>query len=166
MATERDFAAFYDANFTRLVVQLYAVTGNRQDAEDVVQEAFARACGRWRWVQSYEAPEAWVRRVAMNLALQLHRRLRTRLAALARLGPSGEATVLFAEQVELVDALARLPLRHRQMLALHYLADLSLERIADELRIPVGTAKSRLSRARAALAWQLDGGKEADRDAV
>jgi predicted RNA polymerase sigma factor len=59
MAGDADFAAFYEANYERLVVQLFAVTGNLQDAEDVVQEAFARACLRWRRLHAYGRPAAW-----------------------------------------------------------------------------------------------------------
>jgi hypothetical protein len=57
-------------------------------------------------------------------------------------------------------------LRHRQVLALHYLADLPVEEIARDLALPVGTVKSRLARARQRLAAQLTDGKEADRDHI
>ena len=70
MPADQDFAAFYEANYERLVVQLFSVTGNLDDAEDVVQEAFARACQRWRRLRAYDLPAAWVRRVAFNLAVQ------------------------------------------------------------------------------------------------
>jgi RNA polymerase sigma-70 factor (ECF subfamily) len=46
MARDSDFEAFYAATYDRLVGQLLVVTGSLQDAEDVVQEAFVRACGR------------------------------------------------------------------------------------------------------------------------
>ena len=70
------------------------------------------------------------------------------------------------EHVALVEALGHLPLRQRQVLALHYLADLPVEEIARDLAIPVGTAKSRLARARNGLAVQLEAGKENDRGPV
>jgi RNA polymerase sigma-70 factor (ECF subfamily) len=63
--------------------------------------------------------------------------------------------------VGLVEALGRLPLHFRRVLVLYHLADLPVERVAGELGIAVGTAKSRLARARDALARQLvDGGEE------
>jgi RNA polymerase sigma-70 factor (ECF subfamily) len=66
-----------------------------------------------------------------------------------------------ADSLGLVEALKALPLPFRQVLVLHYLADLPVERVAGELDIAVGTAKSRLARARQALARQLvDGGEE------
>lgn len=166
MAAERDFAAFYEANYERLVVQLFAVTGNLQDAEDVVQEAFARACVRWQRLHAYDLPAAWVRRVAFHLALQGLRRARRTLGLGGRSGPPREPPQLAGGQLELVDALGRLPLRYRQVLALHYLADLPIEGIARDLALPVGTVKSRLARARQHLAAQLAEGKETDRDPV
>jgi RNA polymerase sigma-70 factor, ECF subfamily len=63
-----DFEAFYLANYGRVVGQLYALLGDLPEAEDVVQEAFARASQRWPRLQTYQAPEAWVRRVAFALA--------------------------------------------------------------------------------------------------
>ena len=104
MPADQDFAAFYEANYERLVVQLFPVTGNLDDAEDVVQEAFARACLRWRRLRAYDLPAAWVRRVAFNLAVQGRRRARRALRLLARLGPSGEAPALSVEHVALVEA--------------------------------------------------------------
>ena len=58
-----DFDDFYAANYADLVVQIYAYFGDRQEAQDVVQEAFTRALARWRRLSGYEDPAAWVRRV-------------------------------------------------------------------------------------------------------
>ena len=85
MRDEREFEDFYAAVFDRLVGQLYLVTGNLQDAEDVVQEALTRAAVRWSRLRRYRVPEAWVRRVAMNLASDRFRRVRRRLAVTVRL---------------------------------------------------------------------------------
>jgi RNA polymerase sigma-70 factor (ECF subfamily) len=157
---DRDFEDFYATNYGRLVVQLYAVTGNLPDAEDAVQEAFARASVHWGRVRAYELPEAWVRRVALNVAFTGLRRARRVMEVLTRAAPP-PAPPLPGATLELVEALGRLALPFRQVLVLHYLADLPVERVAGELGIAVGTAKSRLARARDALARQLvDGGEE------
>jgi DNA-directed RNA polymerase specialized sigma24 family protein len=63
------FDEFYQSAFGRLVGQVYLVTGDLGDAEDAVQEAFARASTRWPQVRDFNVPEQWVRRVAMNLAV-------------------------------------------------------------------------------------------------
>ena len=158
---ERDFAELYASYYGRLVVQVFAVTGNLTDAEDAVQEAFARASVRWGRISGYDSPEAWVRRVAFNLAFTGLRRARRLLEVLSQAPASPPVSPLPADSLGLVEALKALPLPFRQVLVLHYLADLPVERVAGELGIAVGTAKSRLARAREALARQLiDGGEE------
>jgi RNA polymerase sigma-70 factor (ECF subfamily) len=163
MASTEGFEAFYAATVERLLGQLLPVTGDLHEAEEVVQEAFARASVRWTRLRDYDAPEAWVRRVAFNLALNELRRARRFVAALARVGPPADVPALAADDLDLIAGLGRLPLRHRQVLVLHHLADLPVEQVARELGIPIGTAKSRLRRAREALARELAGRGEVGR---
>jgi RNA polymerase sigma-70 factor, ECF subfamily len=150
-----DFDGFYAAVFARLVGQLALVTGDPHEAEDVVQEAMARAASRWPRLRAYHAPEAWVRRVAFNLAVSGHRRTRRRLAALLRLGPPAPVPPVSVDALALAAALQELTLAHRQVIVLYYLADLPVEQVAHELGVPVGTVKARLARARGALAARL-----------
>jgi RNA polymerase sigma-70 factor (ECF subfamily) len=150
-----DFDGFYTAVFARLVGQLALVTGDLYEAEDVVQEAMARAASRWARLRAYHAPEAWVRRVAFNLAVSGHRRTRRRLAALLRLGPPAPVPPVSVDALALAEALQQLTVAHRQVLVLYYLADLPVEQVAHELGVPVGTVKARLARARGALAARL-----------
>jgi DNA-directed RNA polymerase specialized sigma24 family protein len=79
-----------------------------RDAEDLVQEAMARASARWGRLRDYDVPEAWVRRVAMNLAADLRRRSRRRLAAMTRLAamPATEVVELPTEDLRIVAALS------------------------------------------------------------
>jgi RNA polymerase sigma-70 factor (ECF subfamily) len=155
MAGDGDFEAFYAATYQRLVGQLLAVTGSLEEAEDVVQEAFVRACGRWSYVRGYQVPEAWVRRVALNLAASGLRRARRRARLLVRLGPAADVPPLSVEAVALTRVLRRLPLRGREALVLHHLVGLSVQEVAGELGVPVGTVTAWLSRARAKLARVL-----------
>ena len=102
------FDEFYRATYGRLVGQIYVVTGSLPEAEEVVQEAFLRALSRWRHVREYDLPEAWVRRVAHNLAINEVRRARSRLKALTRLGRPVEQDVPMPDDaVVLVAALRR-----------------------------------------------------------
>jgi RNA polymerase sigma-70 factor, ECF subfamily len=150
-----DFAMFYDSVFARLVGQLRVVTGELQDAEDVVQEALARASMRWTRLQTYDAPEAWVRRVALNLAADRARRGRRRLAALRRLGPPAPTPPPQVEDLALLEALRGLSMGQRQVLVLHYLVGMSVQEVARTLGVPSGTVKVRLARGRSALAARL-----------
>jgi RNA polymerase sigma-70 factor, ECF subfamily len=150
-----DFDAFFAASYHRLLKQLVLVTGDLAEAEDVVQEAFARASVRWERLASYDAPEAWVRRVALNLAAQAVRRLRRQARALLRLGPPAPVPEFEAAELDLVHALRALPLGQRQAVVLHYLAGAPVEEVATQLGVPVGTVKSRLARGRRALARLL-----------
>jgi hypothetical protein len=73
-----DFADFFAATWPRLLRTPYAVTGDRQLAEDTLQSAFAKAYAAWARVSGADDPVAYVRRIAINVALQHHRRASTR----------------------------------------------------------------------------------------
>lgn len=151
------FDEVYAAHYADLTVQLYAYFGDRQEAQDVVQEAFCRALARWRRVSRYDDPVAWIRRVAWNLAVSRWRRARTALGFLRR----QSAVDLHADgpgpdRVALVAALAELPDNHRRALVLHYLADMPVAEVAHREGVAEGTVKSWLHRGRAALAVRLN----------
>jgi DNA-directed RNA polymerase specialized sigma24 family protein len=74
--SDDSFASFYTASYHRLLGQVFAVTGDLAEAENLLQKAYARAFVRWPRVRAYDLPEAWVRRVALNLAGMAAKRLR------------------------------------------------------------------------------------------
>lgn len=152
---ERDFDAFYTASVGRLVGQLYAMTGDLAESQDVVQEAFARAWERWSELDLNGAPEAWVRTVAWRLAVSRWRRARTALAFARRQGPPAAVPPPEPHHVLLVQALRRIPEAQRRAVVLHHLCDLTVEQVAAETGCPVGTVKAHLHRGRAALARLL-----------
>jgi RNA polymerase sigma-70 factor, ECF subfamily len=115
-----------------------------------------RASTRWPQVRDFNVPEQWVRRVAMNLAVDGLRRARRRLAAMARPGPGPVTPPISVERVALADALQTLPRSYRQVIVLHHLLELPVEQVARELGIPAGTVKGRLARGRRTLAARLD----------
>lgn len=144
----------YDASYRRLVGQLTAVTGSREEAEDVVQEAFARALHHGRALAHVANPEAWLRTVAVNQARSRWRRLRRFAGLLPDLVPDpveddGDA------RLDLLAALRALPTAQREAIALHHLAGLPVHEVAATLDVPTGTVKARLARGRAALAGRL-----------
>lgn len=147
-ARSADFDAFYAASRDRLVVQVAALTGDPVEAADHVQEAFVRAWSRWSRVGDLDDPEGWVRRVAHNLAVSRWRRARRLVLG----GLADERETQWDEtQLDVLAALRTLPRRERESIALHHLADLSVEQVAGELGAPVGSVKSWLSRGRARL---------------
>ena len=149
------FDDFYAACYGRLVGQLFPVTGDLHEAEDVVQEAFVRAAARWSRLREYDLPEAWVRRVAINLAASGLRRARRRMALLSRIGPPPNVPPLSVESLALAEALRALPMSYREVLVLHHLVGLPLDEVSAQLDVPVSALKARLHRARAALAKLL-----------
>jgi RNA polymerase sigma-70 factor, ECF subfamily len=151
-----DFDDFYGASHSRLLHVLYAMTGDLAEAQDVLQEAYARAWQRWSTVSQYDEPTAWVRTVAWRLAVSRRRKARNRLSAAVRLHAVPAAvTEPSPDTAVIVAALRALPEAQRRALALHYLCDLSVEAVAAETGVSTGTVKSRLSRGRAALAAVL-----------
>ncbi|GAA4675622.1 SigE family RNA polymerase sigma factor [Nocardioides nanhaiensis] len=153
---EREFDDFYSGSFRRITHQVHAMIGDRDEAQECVQEAFVRAWAHRRKLDRAEHPEAWVRTTAYRLAVSRWRRtVRGRrpadraLAAPAATAPPDES------RVALVAALRQLPEDQRRALVLHHLADLPVREVAAEVGAPEGTVKARLSRGRAALAALL-----------
>jgi RNA polymerase sigma-70 factor (ECF subfamily) len=104
-----------------------------------------------------DSPEAWVRRVATNLATSRFRRDRTARAAAPYL-IAADVPEISPDTVALIAALRTLPERQRVVVVLYYLADLPVGQIAAELRCPVGSVKAWLFRGREALAIALSDG--------
>jgi RNA polymerase sigma-70 factor (ECF subfamily) len=150
------FDEVYAAHYADLTVQLFAYFNDRQEAQDVVQEAFCRALARWSAVSRYDDPVAWIRRVAWNLAVSRWRRRSTALSFVRRQRPEEpRADGPGPDRVALFAALAKLPDAQRRAVVLRYLADLTIAEIADRESVPEGTVKSWLHRARTALAEEV-----------
>lgn len=152
---QADFDTFYAATARRLVAVVYALTGNLADAEDAVHEAYARAWAKWPSVVAGGDPAAWVRVVAQRLAVSAWRKARNRLLAHRRHGVPDTAPELGPDHVALVAALQKLPKDQRRALVLFHLYDLPADTVARELGCTPGALRTRLTRARKALAEHL-----------
>ncbi len=151
-AVPRSFELAF-ADLYRLAYRVaFRILGDRSDAEDVAQEALARAA--LRWSRLHERPEGWVCRVASNQAIDRYRR-RLRQPQ-SRLGPVAIDERL-GERADLVAALRKLPRRQREVVVLRYLADFSEADVAVALGCSVGTVKSQASRGLTALRNHLGG---------
>lgn len=151
------FDAFYRSHGKRVTALAVALSGRRDAAEELVQEAFARAYRDWERIGSYDDPGAWVRRVTVNLSHSRWRKLRREATALARLRAAPpQQSGLTEPSAELWRAVRALPRRQAATVALHYVDDLSVARIAQLLGVAEGTTKSDLHRARTTLAERLE----------
>jgi RNA polymerase sigma-70 factor, ECF subfamily len=155
-----EYAWFFRAEFPMVLRTVYLILGDRGRAEDVTQEAFIQLLSHWRKVSRYERPDAWVRRVAIRLAVKAQKRERIR-QVLERdsVGTQG----LKAPDLDLANALQQLPLKQRTCVLLFYYEDRPIAEIVDILGISEGSVKVHLHRARERLAALL--GEEVDEDA-
>jgi len=156
----------------------YRMTGNPTDAEDLCQEVFLQAMRKIGSFQGRSAFSTWLYRVTVNRSKD-HLRRKKRSPEVLQIGdeqpepkasveselsgkPGGpEESAVSSEAGQLVRAaLVKLPIGLRTPLVLHELEGLEYREIARVLRLPVGTVKSRIFRARARLAEILESHKE------
>jgi RNA polymerase sigma-70 factor (ECF subfamily) len=155
MRDAEEFDAFYAGSSRRVLGQVYAMTGNRAEAEDAVSEAYLKAWDRWATVRDCDSPEAWVRRVASRNAVSAWRKAVNRLRAHHRDAIDQELAGLSPDHVALVHALRQIPADQRRVIVLHHLVGLGVAEIAQEVGAPAGTIKARLARGRRAMAEHL-----------
>lgn len=150
------FAPIFDRHFD--AVHSYARRRLGQTlAEEIASETFIRAFDNRRSFDSARVDaRPWLFGIAANLMRRHWRTERRRLRALERLEPTAAAETDQHDRADLVAALDALPAREREALLLYALVDLSYEEIAEALDIPVGTVRSRLSRARDRIRKRLD----------
>jgi len=156
VGTQRlDFAEFYRKSRDDCLRTVLVSVGDQDTAQDLVDEAFARACTSWRTVSRHPAPEAWVVRTALNANVSRWRRRHREVSvpdpdtvADVAAGDGGADALV---DPRLMAALMRLPARQRQVVALRLFLDLDTGRTAELLGIAPGTVKEHLARALASL---------------
>ncbi|MEU9128760.1 SigE family RNA polymerase sigma factor [Kitasatospora sp. NPDC048540] len=151
------FDAFVAGRSAVLYRGAYVLTGNREAAEDLVQETLERACRRWRRIAAADSPEAYVRRIMVNLANDRWRRWRRRPPELevADAAAPGDEYGRVDSRDQLVRALQRLPMGMRTVVVLRYFHDMSDTEIAADLRISPSAVRSQLARGLDRLRTQL-----------
>lgn len=167
------FRELYDRFRDRVYNVCYRITGNPSDALDASQETFGTVCrkiGDFRFQSRFSS---WVYRIAVNASIDLKRRNRSRrLASLDAVSEGEEDGVRFDVgdpqiempmhaasrrelEAEIQRAISRLSPKLRAITVLRYIENLSYDQIAETLEISLGTVKSRLARAHAALDREL-----------
>jgi RNA polymerase sigma-70 factor (ECF subfamily) len=171
---DAEFEQIFELHYRRVYRLIYRMVRNESDAADLTQETFIRVYRALPRLRMDGARVAWVRRIATNVCVDFVRR--RRLSTISADPASAEfADASSAIQSGSTDdhqdpadlfmrdesarvvhrAVDALPQDYRTVILLHHLEDMRVDEIADILRIPVGTVKSRLSRARQALHRKL-----------
>jgi RNA polymerase sigma-70 factor (sigma-E family) len=148
------FEDFFERHRSGLGRLALLLTGDVSSAEDLTADVFLAVWRQWDTITGLEAQLAYVRRMMINMAASLTRRLfrERRRIALMR---GGETDVVRdpdgADSVDVRAALLRLPVRRRACVVLRHALDLSEAEVAEALDISVGTVKSQTSKGMAQL---------------
>lgn len=142
------FAELVDGHLARLDAAARLILRDSELARDAVQEGLIRAWRDLRGLRDPDRFDAWLRRVVVHACLDMARRRRRQLIEVELTASYSPAETdmagSVAERDQVERALDCLEPGHRAVVALHYLLDMPLVDVAAVLRIPVGTAKSRL----------------------
>jgi RNA polymerase sigma-70 factor (ECF subfamily) len=165
---DRDaFAQIANLSIDRLAASARLIIRDRERARDVVQDTLVRAWRDLPTLRDTERFDAWVRRLLVRACVDELRRMRRHVVEIELTDLHQPAVADAASAVADRDALRQafrwLDPEQRSLIVLRYYLDLPLTEVADALDMPVGTAKSRLSRARTALRAALDADERIDR---
>jgi RNA polymerase sigma-70 factor (ECF subfamily) len=179
----RDFEDIVAENESKIFNTIYSFTGNYEDALDLTQEAFISA---YRHIDKFRQESSiytWLYRIAINLCKKHYNRKKKRDSVFTsslddpetlqhvgkRVSEYRSATEILEldeEQSMIRREIACLPEKHRVVIILKYMQDLSYEEVADVLGCGVGTVKSRLSRAKEKLKQRLERAVEVGHDGL
>ena len=156
-----EFRWLFAAEYPAVVRTVYFVLHDHARSQEIAQDAFVQLLQHWAKVSRYDFPEAWVRRVAIRLAVRDAKRER-RLALLRAPNPVPTAAVDSVMDVDLLAAIKTLPPQQRSVVVLFYYEDRPMDEIADILGCSVSTGWVHLHRARKRLGALLT--EEVDSD--
>ena len=142
-----ELESFCHAEHPRLVRLLSLHTGDIETARDLAQETLVKVCVHWRKVRSLDTPQAWVTRVALNLATSHHRRAAVRRRRAADAVDHQSASSTRDDEGWMVRAaIASLPERQRTAVILRYFEDLSVDQAADMMGVSPSAVKKLTAR--------------------
>lgn len=144
MGSGRDeFEVLFTTEFDVCVAVAARITGQQAVAEELAAEAFVRAWTRWPWLRRQPSPGGWLMRVTTNLALDHWRRGPAPSPGVIEVGLLEDAAVT---HLALMSAINQLSTRQRTAVSLRYLADLSVDAVAEAMHVSPGSVKSHLHR--------------------
>jgi len=150
-AESSSFEVFYQGSRDRLYRALALALANADIAADAVDEAMTRALERWDEVERYENPAGWVYRVGLNWGRSAQRRH----SRTPRRYSHCESYEMSVPEPALADAVAALPRRDRAVIVARYYLQWTPAEIAEAMRVPGATVRSRLKRALKRLRRQM-----------
>lgn len=140
-------AALFDVEYSRLVGLAYVLTSDRELAEDLVQEAFARLVRGWTALRDPASAPAWLRSTLVNLARSSMRRRLVRTRKMPVLADDEAESVEPTDRVAVIEALRSIPYRQRVCVALRFYEGMQQDEIATVMGTSVGTVKSQTHKA-------------------
>ena len=155
VAVGLDFEQFFQAEYRGLVRAFYVLTADQAEAEELTQEAMARAYERWDRVRTMDSPTAYVYRVGVNLNRQRLRHLAVRARRLFTITGHPDSQQPLGVRGEIAEAIASLSKGQREAFLLVEWLGISAEEAGRILRIEPGSVRSRVHRARTALRDRL-----------
>ena len=150
--SEADFERLYRNTYRRILGTLITLLRDKATAEDCTQETFERAYRNWKTWKPDAPVEAWLHRIAINVAIsdRRHQRIRQAGEMIRRLGRPGQGPdpAVVAERSDLLAAMKKLPTKQAAALVLRHYHGYSNREIAAALGVPEQTVASRLAAAR------------------
>lgn len=143
--SEQDYSAFFVLEFAAVLRTISLILRDHGRAEEVTQDAFVQLLRHWPKVSRYDKPQAWIRRVAIRLAMRSIRR--QRLISFVTLD-SLTARTISTTRLDVIDAVRQLPGAQRAAIVLFYFEDRSVAEIAGILGCAEPTARVHLHRGR------------------
>jgi RNA polymerase sigma factor (sigma-70 family) len=142
---EAEYSWFYRGEYPNVVRTVFLILHDRPRAEDITQDAFVQLYVNWNKVSRYQRPDAWVRRVAIRMAIRHIKRERMR-AMLERETRTSSMPPMV--DVDLLRAMRKLPVTQQVAVVLFYFEDRPIAEIEHILGTSEGAVKMALSRAR------------------
>ena len=136
----------------RLFKMVYWLCGDYNESEDIVQEVFSIAWKNWKSFRGEASVYTWLYRIALNRVRRWHKKEKPLPLDDAKdisnnSNPEKDFGIMEMRR-ELINAIGKLPQKLREPFVLKYIEDMDYQSISKSLRIPLGTVRSRLARAR------------------
>ena len=149
MGRDEEFRDVFADDYDRVVRTVYLILRDQGHAEEIAQEAFLELLRHWTRVSRHDLPDAWVRRVAIRMAVRSLKRERALEKALLRVVPEDRSESMDAVAgADVLNAVAALPARQRAAVVLFYYEDRPVDEVAQILDCSPSTARVHLHKAR------------------